>query len=430
MWLVLAAACFLVAPLAFAIGRIGAPRPPDRSIEHALRSSEVRAPETRGAAAGPDDFANIRIENLCDVGFDQAYQLLRSAPREALTTWSRRLEALPAGARRTAAVKTFFKTLAQIDARTAVDLALALDRHDPRWAAIGSVSNAVPVAELPEVARMFTALNEKVSVNDLIGTWSRSDPAAAAEFLAAYPGDAENEDVASLMMNWAALDPAAAANWLAHAEPKRRVPETYASFYAGWVEHDRAAAFADLAARAGDETFLKAIETVAQNLFTESPDAARAFILALPAGAGRRAAAGQITGYFSRVYLGSDPLKLKADEVSKWLLTLPDDVWHEEIGQVISRWRRDDGAAVEAWLAQTPFAVRDRVLASYCRAFDWDEPSTGFGAGFAISDPHLRRETFRRIFADMTEEAREALLEKIELSPAHAREITSVLERL
>lgn len=432
-WLLLFSICLVVAAITFELGRWSAAEQHRSNAEQMRSISEPRSSGEAREASAATDFAKVKIENLGEVEFDGAYELLRSAPKEALTAWTKRLEGLPVAPRKTAAINVFFKTLAQIDTKTAVDLALSIDRADPRWAAIGAVAVATPAANLSEVARMYTTINEtKLSVaGDLISRWSATDPEATARFLASYPGKVENNDIAAFMWNWAALDPAAATEWLAKAEASRRDPVVYEGFYAGWMLRDRAAALEDLAARGADKTFEKAIKTVAENLFTDSTDSARAFILTLPSSAAQEAAVDQITGHFTKIYLGGgDYLHLKPDEVTKWLLTLPDNLWQEQVGYIIDRWAAEDRPAVDAWMNQMPPQTRDRLLAEQCLAFNWNLPASGFRAGLRIGDPELRESTFRKLFKDKVEEGKQELLEKAELSAEEAGELRRILKHL
>src|SRR5437868_10867577 len=125
--LILTVLCCLVAPIGFAVGRWSQSTPRVLDLQ-SPKSSVSTATTSQKAGPFPNDSANfsaVTIENLGQVEFDQAFGLLQSAPKEALTAWTKRLEALPVGPRRTAGLTAFFKTLAQIDTKTAVDLALS-----------------------------------------------------------------------------------------------------------------------------------------------------------------------------------------------------------------------------------------------------------------------------------------------------------------
>ena len=429
-WLCWVALALVAIPLSLAAGRWG------RSAQHAsaeprwqVASQAVASPQPQQTES-PTDVSKVAIENLGTVAFDEAYELLRSASHDALVIWTRRLEGLPVGPRRTAGITAFFKTLAQIDARTAVDLALSIDRQDPRWTAIGAVGSATPAANLHEVARMYSALNEKkLAVSDFIDKWSRSDPVKTAEWISGYAGLVENRDIASLMTNWAAVDPTAAREWLARAGADRLDPDVYAGFYTGWVEAEPALALKDLAERGDDEIFKRAIETVAEELFKDSPEAARTLVFTLQSGAPQQAAVRAVVHDVTAAYIGGGP-DLKTDEVANWLLTLPQDLWDEGIGEVLRRWRWDDPAGEQAWLEQLPLPTRDAVLAQYCRAFRLRDATEYIQAGLRIHDPQLREQTFRAIFRELEEEQRGEFLSKLQLSDDEARELGRIVDHL
>lgn len=426
-WLILIACCLLVSPIGFAFGRWSGSTLRHPSVTDQYSVPEARREHNPSRAGETTDYSSVIIENLGQVAFDQAFDLLHLAPKEALTAWTKRLEGLPVGPRRTAGITAFFKTLAQIDANRAVDLALSLNLHEPRWTAIGAISNAIPAANLNEVARMYTALNEKkLALTDFVLSWSRSDPVATAEFLSNYGGDVENNDIRQLMANWAALDPTAATEWLAK-HPDRRDATVYAGFYSGWLEHDRAAALNDLRTRLDDQTFNKALEVVSKDLFKDSQEAARAFILTLPPPA-QETGVDAIVGDITAIYLSGAP-DLQADEVAKWLVTLPENLWHQNLGAILNRWPEQDQAARDEWIDQLPPGTRDAVLANYCRAYNSYVPTDNIRAGLRIRDPKLRQETFRNIFGDMDQEVRQELLANAKLLPAEVKELARILKQ-
>jgi hypothetical protein len=423
-WLSLIAVCFVIAPISFGVGHWSG------ALPHYQNSTQQNPAVEVGPRLKPSDqakdYSGVLIENLGQVEFDQALDLLQSAPKEALAAWVKRLEDLPVGPCKTAGINAFFKALSQIDAATAVDLALSMKRRDPKWTAIGAISSAMPAANLNEVARMYTALNEKkLSLTDLVWNWSRSDPVATAKFLSNYSGQVDNEDIAHLMTNWAALDPVAAQAWLTE-HPERREAGVCAGFYSGWVEHDRTTGLNDLRARVDDETYGKALDTVSRDLFKDSPDAARAFILTLPPAA-QQAGVGAIVGDVTAVYL-SGAGDLQTDEVAKWLITLPEELWRENLGDVMNRWEYRDRAGLEGWIDQLPSTTRDAVLADYCKAAGPYLQVENIRAGLKILDQKLREETLRHVFNETDPEGQEHFLTDTKLLPAEKEELVKILK--
>lgn len=373
------------------------------------------------------NYSAVTIENLGKVEFDQAFGLLRSASKEALIAWTKRLEALPIGPRRKAGITAFFKTLAQIDAATAVDLALRMNGNEPRWTAIGSIANATPATNLREVARMYAQLHEKkLGLGNLITNWSRSDPVATAEFLSNYEGQVDNRDVAELIANWAARDSAAASDWLASQVPGRRDDDVYAAFYSGWLQQDRAAALNTLRARVNDESLSKALKAVSMDLFKDSPAGAREFILTLPPSAQETAVDGPVHDV-TAFYLSGVP-DLQAEDVAKWLITLPENLWRETIGEVMNRWPEQDSAGRDAWIDQLPRATHDAVLVAYCRAGNSYIQAQNIRMGLKIRDSNLRQQTLRDVFSQMEEQAQQALWRNEQLTPTEMKELAKILE--
>jgi hypothetical protein len=428
--LALAGFCCLIAPIGFALGRWSGSTTTPATVASARESpaSTARISERAGRpATEPANYSTVAIENLGEVEFDQAFSLLQSVPKEALTVWAKRLEALPVGPRKTAGITAFFKTLAQMDTRTAVDLALSLERYEARWTAVGSIGNATPAANLGEVARMYTALHEKkLGLSDLIINWSRADPAATAEFLAGYEGDVDNKDIEQLMANWAALDSAAASRWLENQVAGRRDEDVYAGFYSGWLEEDRAAALSALRSRASDKTLSKALGTVTMDLFKDLPESAREFVLTLPANA-QESAVHSIVHDVTAIYLGGVP-DLRASDVAKWLVTLPEELWRDTVGEVVNRWPDEDSVGRDAWIDQLPLDSHDALLVAYCRAGNSYIQAENLKMGLRIRDESLRRKTVRDVFGDMEEQAQQALWRNEQLTPAERKELAKILQ--
>jgi hypothetical protein len=427
--LILAVLCCLIAPIGFALGRwSGATRPgsnpPAPSSSVSTNRLSLAVDPSRNEVT---NYSAVTIENLGKVEFDQAFGLLHSVPKEALTVWTKRLEALPVGPRRTAGITAFFKTLAQIDTKTAVDLALSMSRYESRWIAIASIGSATPAANLSEVARMYMALHEKkLGLSDLVVNWSRADPAATAQFLSRWEGDVDNRDIAQLMTSWAALDPAAAGRWLADQVPGRRDEDVYAGFYSGWLDQDRTAALNALRTAVNDKTLSKALGVVTMDLFKDSPGNAREFVLTLPSNV-QESAVDSIVHDVTALYLSGVP-DLQASDVAKWLITLPEELWREAIGEVVNRWPEQDSKERDAWIDQLPLNSHDAVLAAYCRAGNSYIQAHNIRMGLRIRDSNLRQETLRDVFGAMEEQAQRALWRNEQLTPAEMEELAKILQ--
>jgi hypothetical protein len=421
-----------VAIAAFEAGRMSSPAAPStrRLVEH--RDFDQAASGRNASRIEERDFSKVTIENIGEVNFDQAYELLRSATPETLTQWSERLDALPTGPQKMAAIATFYKTLAQLDTTTAVDLALKLTRREARWAAFGAVHAAAPASEMRHVARMETSGNLKgLSLTDFVWTWSRIDPVSASELVTALPDTVDNYGRSTLLANWASMDPGAAKTWLDNLDPKQRDDYVYEGFYGGWFEANPAAAVSHLAAHATDEKFDKAVRGAAQALFQESPDAARAFIISLPTALAKGAAGGALESQATGRFLLRDPDPLEPSSAARWLYTLPEDVRDDQIGRVVAQWSARDPDGVNAWLREMPLPTRDRIAAEFCQAFDWRQPGRNLEAGLSISDPRLREEALRALLQQIgSKKSARKMLQEANLPPPEAAKLQELIAEL
>jgi hypothetical protein len=236
----------------------------------------------------------------------------------------------------------------------------------------------------------------------------------------------DNSDVAQLIASWAALDPAAASRWLADQAPGRRDEDVYAAFYSGWLEQDRAAAINALRTSANDSTLSKARGVVTLDLFKDSPGSAREFVMTLPAEA-QESAVHSIVHDVTALYLSGAP-QLQASDVAKWLITLPEELWREAVGEVVNGWPEQDSEGRDAWIDQLPRDTHDAVLAAYCQAGNSYIQAHNLRMGLRIRDSILRQKTLREVFGEMDEQAQKALWGDEQLTPAERKELAKILQ--
>lgn len=430
--LALVAATTVVGLIAFQVGRQSAPSGDDKGsnnasvVMHSASSSHSQG-ETEEA-----DLAKVTIENIGQVAFDQAYELLRGASPEALRGWVTKLESLPSGPRKTAAIKAFYKIMAQVDPKTAVDLALSLGNRPVRATAARAIQGAAPPSGFPEVARLLIALNVRgLSVIDLVLDWSRFDPVSASKFAVSHPAEVNSNALELLLTNWAATDPAAAKVWLDNLDPNRRDPDVYEGFFNGWLENDEKAALTYLVEHAGEEKLARAVRSTALALFDGSEDAARKFVVDLPKGPAQEAAVDEIVAYATGRVIGSS-LQIPPEAVAKWLVTMPKDIWDKHIGYVLREWNGDNPGGAERWIDAMSLDVRDVLSAKLCLAsFDWENPGSAIDLGFKITDQRLREETLRELLKDMNAKGRaELLADQVRLLPRRKAELQRIVTGL
>ena len=129
------------------------------------------------------------------------------------------------------------------------------------------------------------------------------------------------------------------------------------------------------------------------------------------------------------IYLSGVP-ELQASDVAKWLLTLPENLWHEEVGEVVNRWPEQDSTGRDVWIDQLPLSTHDAVLAAYCRAGNSYVQAQNIRMGLRIRDSNLRQETLRDVFRNMEEQAQRALWRNEQLTPTEMKELAKILKRL
>ncbi len=431
-YIALAAATLLIAVLAFAVGRSSRGFIEDsRSIASDIRDGAGHLPSSEMSGSKADDLAKATIENIGQVEFDRGYRLLRAASPKTLAQWTARLEAMPTSPRKTAGIASFFRILAQVDTKTAVELALKLRGREARAVASTALAGATPEANVTELTHLIAESGPNVLGNEwgeLIVRWSMTDPVSAANFAAKHLGaKTDSYWLGSMLENWAAVDPGAAQTWLEKLAPEQRDATALAGFYSGWFERDRPAAVDHLVAHGSIATLTNALATVGPAIFKESPEAARALISKFPEAERQKAVVGsvaQAAGGSS----ASREANYNHESVTKWLVTLPADVAEDSLGQTMAGWSNSSPEAAAAWMKGLPTELHDRVAASVCRAVNWSEPQRNLTAGYEITDPNLREATLRSVIKQFASRklARE-FVSTANLPPAQASELERMI---
>ncbi len=83
------------------------------------------------------------------------------------------------------------------------------------------------------------------------------------------------------------------------------------------------------------------------------------------------------------------------EEVARWMVTLPVELWKESIGRVAEGWLNQDDDSAKAWLAQLQPEMRDLTIVSLSREAKSHQISAQqmIEIGLTISDPKLRDTT-------------------------------------
>src|SRR5205085_6043631 len=159
------------------------------------------------------------------------------------------------GAQRQAAVSSFYKTLVQIDARTAAAAVAQCKDEVVTAIATQALIGAAPTSAMEQVAAVLIDMPPdrdhvlNFRLNDVIAEWSAVDPVAVARFLDEHRNDNAPALYPELLGKWAMMDPEAARNWLERQNPADQSEEAVFTLLDGWFSHDKAPAMDFAAAR-------------------------------------------------------------------------------------------------------------------------------------------------------------------------------------
>ncbi|MEY2483521.1 MAG: hypothetical protein QOK24_2049 [Verrucomicrobiota bacterium] len=369
----------------------------------------------------------IRLDDIATVPFSELYDVLKSASREQLLVWARDLESMPRGPRQRAAVTAYYKSLIQVDHRAAIDAVLHAKNLLARDAAIDAMMKAAPESIWADLAEMTAELpypGRGYAQDNLIPNWSRVDPVAASQFVEKHqfspgvklPGD-ESDRVVSLLSNWGEIDPAAARKWL-EEDASRQTADAFRAFLTSWGRVDHAAAIDYTIANQQRPNFEAATNELVYEFVRSAKEDASRLLLLLPPEAAKAA--------LKKVADVTNPHEIDpnidrppnyqrpAEEVARWMVTLPVELWKESIGRVAEGWLKDAPDSAKAWLAQLQPELRDVTVVSMFReakAFQVASQQV-IEVGLKISDPKLRSTTlaeYLRLLGRTTAEALQAL---------------------
>jgi hypothetical protein len=362
----------------------------------------------------------ITVRDIATVPFSELYDVLKSASREQLLAWARDLEQMPRGPRQRAAVTAYYKSLVQVDHRAAIEAVLHAKNLLARDVAIDGMMKAAPESIWADLAEMIVQLpywGGGYAQDNLIPNWSRVDPVAASRFVEKYPSRIditfyEPSRVVSLLNNWGEIDPSAAKKWL-EQDPSRQTADAFLAFLTSWGRVDRAAAIDYAIANQQRPNFEAATNELVYDFVRSAKEDATKLILLLPPAAAKAAMkhVAEITNPpVIDPNIDNPPnYQRSPEEVARWLVTLPGDLWEESLGRVVQGWLREDADSEKAWFAQLPPEIRNRAIVGMCREAKPHNIATDavIQLAFAIADQSVRdtalREFAHSFSADKTE---------------------------
>jgi hypothetical protein len=399
-----------------------------RSVDAAalsMRAAETRADSPsippRSGAIATSDHGDPRISEIATVPFSELYDVLRSASREQLLAWARDLEQMPRGPRQRAAVTAYYKSLIQVDHHAAIEAVLQTQNLPLRDFAIDAMTKASPEsiwADLAEMTMEMRYPGRGFSREDLIKNWSRVDPVAASQFIERHPFSAEKgpdgEDwrVVSLLGNWGEIDPAAARDWL-EADASRQTKDALRAFVTSWGRADRAGAIDYTVANAHKPKFEGAINDLVYQFVRSAKDDATRLISLLPQRQAKAAVKNLADITNPEVIdpnLDRPPdYQRPPDEVARWMVNLPVDVWNESIGQVAQAWLHEDAASATVWFDQLLPEMREVAIVSLCSARQSSPREDVIKLAWTIKDPKLRERSLGAVARSLRMDREDAI---------------------
>ncbi|MFZ1219230.1 MAG: hypothetical protein WAO00_08050 [Chthoniobacterales bacterium] len=395
----------------------------------AVANSEVRAIVSRPADSVSEkttllerDHSSINVREIATVPFSELYDVLKAVSREQLLAWAADLEQMPRGPRQHAAVGAYFKTLVQVDHQAAIKAVLDAKNLLARDFAIEAMMKAAPESVWADLAEMTAQLQypgRGFAQNDLIDNWSRVDPVSASKFVEKHrfspgiklPGE-ESDRVVLLLNNWGEIDPSAARQWL-EADASRQTADGFRALLTSWGRVDRAAAIDYAIANEQRPNLQPAIGgLVYEFVRSAKEDANRLLLLLSPRQA--KAALKNVADVTNPREIDPNVDKppnyqRPPEEVARWMVTLPVDLWEESIGRVVQGWLVENADSAKVWFAQLAPEMRNVAIVSMCREAKPDYTGTDevIELAFKISDKTVRDRAlleFSRSFsADNTE---------------------------
>jgi hypothetical protein len=337
---------------------------------------------------------------------------------------------MPRGPRQRAAVTAYYKSLIQVDYRAAIEAVLHSENLNIRDVAIAALMKAAPESIWGELTEMTNHLPHPwrgFYAQDPIWNWSRVDPVAVAKYIDKFPSDGKDEGAYALLYNWGKISPEEAKDWL-EADPTRQKKESFRGFVLAWAEVDRGAAINYAVANANKPDFEPALKDLAYYLFRLFPDDARTFVLLLPpqqANAAMQKIADTSTGV---ILHAPEDYQRPPDVVTRWMISLPVDLWRGKIGDVFGSWIAADSAAATTWLNQLAPEIQDAAVADYCHSASTETAEQTILLGLTIHDQKLR-DTVLGEFARSLGETREDAIAAVDQLPI-SREQKAYLRRI
>jgi len=293
------------------------------------------------------------------------------------------------------AIRVAFKIWADKDPSAAAEAAAKLNSATARTSAMVAVAPPQARKDFSAAikwARELPGATRQKTIEEILGEWTKRDPAKAATWLIQQPGDVQWSLIAKLAADWVRKDPATALAW---GQGNTFGLQVGSEMAAGPVQR-------------------KFMEAALANLIGADPEAASVWL---------NSPAGEPYLEFRAAPLAARWASLDPMGATTWSLNLPDPRTREAALQaVIGTWSRIDPQEAGSWILSLP-AGRDGDLAvkAYCAAIaPYDGPAAATWAN-QIGDIGLREAAISSVFKHWEKvdnsAARNFILQNTQLSP-------------
>lgn len=396
---------FAIVAIAFAVGyrTPGALRTYVTKVEPALEVAHVSTDHALvTGTSGARQRENLQVEGFAKIGFAEMEELLTTASPQEREQWARKLGALPDSPLKPIALIAFYTAWLDLKPEEAVrslrnfpDLLYRLNVFD-------ALQAAVPTTLLPQLIEVISGFS-KVERGTLLPLYlerlAQTDPAATARLIDSDPKLVSEYDVsATLISAWARDDIEAARTWL---EASRFFTNPFAlrALVESWWAKDPAAVQNYVLLHRDREGFDEAINVVAGNLFSTSPEHTREFL-------------NQFEDQRASPILRSMVWLVARDQVANfamWASTLPRSLTEETLGPALAQWHTYDSRQALDWLRARPATERDSLFIQMVRSREVMPVTSDIVAlAFDIRDPQKREEILSTLARSLNAEAGDA----------------------
>ena len=344
--------------------------------------------------------------------FRETYVLFKTASDETLRSYFTELQQKGPKPTRHAALVSFFKTLIHVNPSLTAELISRLKKDD-RWPAMFAIRDASPPRGMQAVAEVLLSF-DRMAISghswDLLGEtldeWGKNDPSALKEFLESHRDRDVDHYFPKLVRNWAAYDPEAAQRWMTEEVRKHPTPppddqylgdgwtstvgQMAISWIEGFLENDPDAAVKYVLEHAAEPSVADAVDSVAGDLFTMSPDRARDLLSRLPQE--RRLSGLEGVARKADRFVLSDATDNTTSPrfVAEWMLKSFPENWQGSFWYVLSEWKYGNAQELFVWMADLPPSTREAVVRRFPTYVSEDKPNQDFDLIMQAHDPVVR----------------------------------------